>query len=545
MPTSLQEDPFATLRRVPGWLEIEREVIDGFFRFSPSFARRAGDHRFDGVAGDLSRTAVEARLDEVDRQLQVLGQPNGLNRDQEIDRRGLTAQLQAEQFELAELRRPYTDPLTYAGFGSELDISTYVKRDYAPLRDRLAALRTHLSGYAGYLESARDNLEPALPRPNLEIAIEAAQGQLEYLQGEILGIARSDPATVAAVRAAAGEVGRFVAFLKQRLGDAHDDYALGCERFSRFLQMRELVDLDVASLERMVNADVERNRARAAEIADQIAPGAGVAEALAKLQQSHPTVDSLVADVRDMLEKIRSFILEREIATVPSEVRCQVKATPAYMSFITAALDGAGPLETRASESYYYVTVPATDWGPEKTDEWLRYLNYVVLENTSIHEAYPGHYLQGLHERQARSLSRQVFWVQSTGEGWAHYCEQMMLEAGYSADPRHELAQLVDALLRDCRFLTSLGLHCQQMPMEEAVRTFMRIGFQSELPAQREATRGAWDPLYLNYTLGKLLIYELRQEAERRPGYSLKTFHDAFLGCGNLPIPLVRELVLT
>ena len=528
-----------------GWLDIEREVIDGFFRFSPSFARRAGDHRFDGVAGDLSSTAIAARLDEVGRELEALGQPNGLNRDQEIDRRGLTAQLQAEQFELAELRRPHTDPLTYAGFGSELDISTYVKRDYAPLPDRLAALRKHLAGYAGYLESARDNLELALPRPNLEIAIEAAQGQLDYLEGEILSVARADPQTAAAVRDAAGEVRRFVAFLKQRRPQAHDDYALGCERFSRFLLMREMIDLDMASLERMVKADVERNRARAAEIADRIAPGAGVAQALAALQQSHPTVDSLVGDVRDMLEKIRSFILEREIATVPSEVRCQVKATPTYMSFITAALDGAGPLETRASDSYYYVTVPAADWGPEKTDEWLRYLNYVVLENTSIHEAYPGHYLQGLHERQARSLSRQVFWVQSTGEGWAHYCEQMMLEAGYSVDPRHELAQLVDALLRDCRFLTSLGLHCQEMPMEEAVRTFMRVGFQSELPAQREATRGAWDPLYLNYTLGKLLIYQLRQEAERRPGYSLKAFHDAFLSCGNLPIPLVRELVLT
>ncbi len=545
MPTFFTGRLFARLRRVRGWLDIEREVVDGFFRFSPSFARRAGDHRFDGVAGDLSRTAIEARLEEVGRQLQLLGQPNGLNRDQEIDRRALTAQLEAERFELVELRRPYTDPLTYAGFGSELDISTYVKREYAPLPDRLAALRTHLAGYAGYLESARDNLEPDLPRPHLEIAIEAAQGQVEYLEGEIISVAQSDPQTVAAVQAAAGEVRRFVAFLRQRRPQAHDDYALGCERFARFLQTREMVGLDVASLERMVNADVERNRARAAEIAERIAPGAGIPGALGELQQRHPTVDSLIADVRDMLEKIRSFILEREIATVPSEVRCQAKATPAYMSFITAALDGAGPLETRATESYYYVTVPATDWGREKTDEWLRYLNYAVLENTSIHEAYPGHYLQGLHERQARSLSRQVFWVQSTGEGWAHYCEQMMLEAGYSADPRHELAQLVDALLRDCRFLTSLGLHCRQMPMEEAVRTFMRVGFQTELPARREATRGAWDPLYLNYTLGKLLIYQLRREAERRSGYSLKTFHDAFLSCGNLPIPLVRELVLT
>jgi uncharacterized protein (DUF885 family) len=118
-----------------------------------------------------------------------------------------------------------------------------------------------------------------------------------------------------------------------------------------------------------------------------------------------------------------------------------------------------------------------------------------------------------------------------------------MVEAGFSTDPRFELVQKMDALLRDCRALVALGLHCQQMPMREAVEVFMRVGFQSELPATREATRGAWDPLYLTYTLGKLLIYELRREHERRPGYSLRSFHDAFLDCGNLPIPLIRELL--
>lgn len=536
---------FANLRRVPNWPEIERAVVDGFFRFSPSLARKAGDHRFDGVVGDVSAGAIHARVGEIDRQLTVLERPNGLTRNQDIDRRALKAQLQSERFELAELRRPRSDPLLYVGFGSELDVSAYIKRDYAPLPERLDALRRHLEGTAGYLESARSNLEASLPRPHLEIAIDATQGLLDYLTGEVLAVAVSDPATAEAVGAASKELARFHRWLQGRVVDAHDRYALGSDQFSRYLGIREMLDLDVPSLERMVAADIERNTALAREIAGQIAPGDGIGPALDQLHTQHPTVESLIADVRGMLERIRTFILEHDVASVPSDVRCQVKPTPAYMAYITAALDGAGPLETTADESYYYVTVPATDWGPGKTQEWLRYLNYVVLENTSIHEAYPGHYLQGLHERRAGSLSRQVFWVQSTGEGWAHYCEQMMIEAGYSSDPRHELAQLIDALLRDCRFLTSLGLHCRQMPMEEAVRLFMDLGFQSELPARREATRGAWDPLYLNYTLGKLLIYELRREAERRPGYSLKSFHDAFLGAGNLPLPLVREVVLT
>jgi hypothetical protein len=261
------------------------------------------------------------------------------------------------------------------------------------------------------------------------------------------------------------------------------------------------------------------------------------------IQLRHPTVTTLIAETAAMLEGIRAFIIERNVLSIPSEVRCTVAPTPSFMSWASAALDSAGALETKATESYYYVTVPTPEWGADKTEEWLRYLNYAVLENVSIHEAYPGHYVQSLHERTAASLTRRLFWVQSTGEGWAHYCEQMMLEQGYKDDPRLELAQLMDALLRDCRFLVAIGLHCRGMTMADAVRTFMEKGFQSELPAQREATRGAFDPLYLNYTLGKLLIYELRREAEQQPGFSLKSFHDRFLQCGNLPIPLIAELV--
>jgi uncharacterized protein (DUF885 family) len=302
-----------------------------------------------------------------------------------------------------------------------------------------------------------------------------------------------------------------------------------------------MVELDVPALQQLIDADVSRNTARAAELAERIGPRQGVAAAVAQLENDHPTGESVLRDVDGVLEGIRDFVLEREICSIPSETRCTVKATPAYASYVTAALDSAGPLEMKARESYYYVTVPTATWGPARTEEWLRHLNYSVLINTSIHEAYPGHYVQALHERGVSSLTRQVFWVQGTGEGYAHYCEEMMIEAGFSADPKLALAQVMDALLRDCRALVALGLHCGTMTMEEAVETFMRVGLLSRLPATREASRGAWDPLYLSYTLGKILIYDLRHERELLPGYSLKKFHDAFLACGNLPIPLIRE----
>lgn len=523
------------------WGASEREAIDSFFRFSPTLARYKGDHRFDGVVGDLSRSAIRARIAEIDRQLSTIGELRGLDRDQAIDRRALVANLQGARFELEELRLPFREPMFYAS--SELDVSFYLKRPYAPLRDRMAALRRHLLGYGGFLEAARDNLDVALPRPNLEIAIEAVDGQIEYLDGEIRAAVRDDAETIAALDIGLRQTRDFADFLKARRATADDAYALGEDRFLRLLGLRELVELDVAALERMVRADIERNRAAAEVAAAQIAPGEGVLAAVARLEAHHPSATSIIDDVAAILGRLRHFILERDLVSLPSNGRCVVQPTPSYAAYISAAMDTAGPLETEESDSYYWVTVPGADWDAAKSEEWLRYLNYATLEGTSIHEAYPGHYVQGLYERRAASLTRQVFWTYTTGEGYAHYVEEMMLEVGYSTDPRLVLAQRLEALLRDCRFLAAIGLHCQGMTLPDAIRLFESTGFMTELPATREATRGTWDPMYLNYTLGKLLILELRHDFQRQTGSSLKRFHDAFLGCGPLPIPLIRELI--
>jgi Bacterial protein of unknown function (DUF885) len=527
---------------VADWGTTEREIIEGFFRFSPTHARYVGDHRFDGVVGDLSKTAIRARVVEIDRQLSTVGEVRGLDAGQAIDRRALVAQLEAARLELTELRLPFREPMFYAG-PSELDVSFYLKRPYAPLRDRLAALRRHLSGYGGFLEAARDNLEAALPRPNLQIAIEAADGQAEYLDGEVRAAAREDAQTLQAIDNASRQTKDFADFLRARLKTADNAYALGERHFLRLLGLREFVKLDVPALERMVRADIDRNRAAAEAAAEQIAPGKGVQAAVTQIEDHHPTAASIIDDVTAILRRIRTFIVDHDVVSLPSNGRCLVQPTPSYAAYISAAMDNAGPLETVATDSYYWVTVPGADWNAAKSEEWLRYMNYATLEGTSIHEAYPGHYVQGLFERHAASPTRQLFWTYSTGEGFAHYVEEMMLEVGYSADPKQLLAQRLEALLRDCRFLVAIGLHCRGMTMPDAIDLFQSVGYMTELPATREATRGAWDPMYLNYTLGKLLILELRKDMQRRPGHTLKTFHDAFLGCGAMPIPLIRELI--
>ena len=271
------------------WAAIEREVIDGYFRFSPNHARVAGDHNFDGVVGDPSGTTIQARIEEIDRQLEKLERLNGLSPDQAADRQGLVVQLKTSRLELTELGRPFNEPMFYTGFDSELDVSSYLKRPYAPIGERLKALRQHLAGYSGYLEAARDNLEPSLPRPNLEIAIEAAAGQADYLDGEVRTAAAGDPDTIRAIDQAVVEIRAAVEFLKKGLRDAHDHFALGEDRFMRLLQTREMVTMSVGELETMVRADIERNMAAAQTAADAISPGRGVGAALQDLEEHHPT----------------------------------------------------------------------------------------------------------------------------------------------------------------------------------------------------------------------------------------------------------------
>src|SRR5207248_2095543 len=285
--------------RVADWAATERQVVDGFFRFSPAHARFMGDHRFDGVVGDLSKTAIRARVSEIDEQLSTIGAVQRLDRGQAIDQRALIAQLAAARFELTELRLPFREPMFYAG-PSELDVSSYLKRPYAPLGDGLTA----------------------------------------------------------------------------RLATADQAYALGEDHFLRLLGLRELVQLDVPTLERMVRADIDRNRSAAEAAAEEIAAGAGVPAAVARLEDHHPTATSIIADVTAMLGRLRAFLVERDVVSLPSNGRCLVQPTPSYAAYISAAMDSAGPLEMVATDSYYWVTVPGAHWDAAKSEEWLRYMNY-------------------------------------------------------------------------------------------------------------------------------------------------------------------------
>jgi hypothetical protein len=329
---------------------------------------------------------------------------------------------------------------------------------------------------------------------------------------------------------------------------ARPDFGIGAEMFSRMLAVNELVDLPLEYILEVGRANLEANKAAYIETAHEIEPAMDVREVALMMSTDHPTKETLIPDAADMLEELRDFIIESDLVSVPSEVRCKVVETPPFLRWGFAFMDSPGPFEEKATDAYYYVTPVEEEWTEQQAEEWLRRFNYASLCDVSIHEAYPGHYLHFLHaSARVTSPVRKVFGSYSFVEGWAHYCEQMMVEEGYRGDtPVLRFAQLGEALLRNCRYVAAIMMHTGRMTLDEATRFFMENGFMDELPAQKEALRGTFDPGYLNYTLGKLLILKLRDDLKAKEGdnFNLKRFHDSMLALGYPPVPLVRQYLL-
>jgi uncharacterized protein (DUF885 family) len=307
-----------------------------------------------------------------------------------------------------------------------------------------------------------------------------------------------------------------------------------------------MVELPLPELLAKGQAQLAKDHAAFVETAKQIDATRSPAEVMATLSDVHPAAGDLIASVARSVEAARHFIVEKDLVTVPSEVRVKVEPTPPYArSGSFASMDTPGPYETKATEAFYYVTPVETDWDAKHQEEHLRLYSPWVVGMINVHEAYPGHYLQFLYAPRFPTKARKLSHSATNSEGWAHYAEQMTLEHGFgNGDPRMKLAQLSEALLRDCRYVTGIQLHTAGWTVEQGAKLFREQCFQEPANAYEEARRGTYNPTYLYYTLGKLEIQELAREYMEKKHATLKQFHDAFVAQGALPIPLVRRILL-
>ncbi len=529
-----------------------RRVLEERWSFYPSEASELGHHQYDGMLPDLSETAVRSRLQQIAGGLDRLSEIHleDLPAQERMDCRLLEMALRKETFELADLRAPETDPMAQL---DHLNVTGYIQRDYAPLPDRVRSMTRLLSQVPEFLNTALNTLREELARPILDTSIESYGGMARFYRNDLSKVAReaSDPGlrkTFDRAREdAATAVEAFVSSLNDRLDKATPHFAIGPGHFRKMLLYGEMVDLPISRLVEVGEADLRRNLDQLTEVAARIDRIRTVRELIEESREEHPSAESLIPDSRRILEELRQFVIDGGLVTVPSEQRCQVVETPPFMRWAFAAMDTPGLLETRALESYYYMTPVEAHWTQRQQEEWLSNFNYHTLKIVGIHEAYPGHFVHHLHSTSAPSLAGKSLDSYSFSEGWAHYTEEMVLDAGYGEDdPSLKLSQLCEALLRDCRFLCSIGMHTGDMDVEEATRFFMEKAFMEEFPARKEALRGTFDPGYLNYTLGKLMIMKLRDDCRRERGasFSLKEFHDALLSYGAPPVPLLRGQLL-
>ena len=437
-------------------------------------------------------------------------------------------------------------------------VDNILKRDYAPIEQRLPVLLARERQIPRLLDEARSNLDNP-PRIYTETAIAQASGSVDFFERVVPQMferaggsglnaerrARFHDANAAAVIA----IRDFRDWLRRDLlPRSNGEFALGAENFRKKLLYEEMVETPAAALLRDGEREVRETQDEMRTVAEEIAPGRGVVAALQLLARERPTADGLVGEARSELNRIRAFVLTEELMTPPARENLFVAETPEYARALSfASLDSPGAFERIANESYYYVTPPDTASSAQQQEEHLGHYNRYSLTITSIHEAYPGHYYQILKSRQSPSRVRAALAASSFVEGWAHYCEQMMLDEGFGGNnPKLRLAELDAALLRLCRYVVGIRMHTLGMSYEEAVELFMREGYQARANAEREARRGTLDPTYLVYTLGKMQIMSLRDEWKRRMGdsYRIGEFHDRLLSYGSPPVKILRMAML-
>jgi len=546
---------------------VAEEYIKGYLGAHPLEGTALGLHEYDGKITDYSRLALDAELSRLRRFDDRLAKfdRDKLSPRQSIDLRILQAAVKKDLFEMQDMSVFERNPMVYA---RAADVNIYIKRNFAPLEDRVRSLVAIESQIPNILIAARTNLNEVVPRPYVELAIQIAKGSAEFLKKDLvtaIGNLKDEQLRGAfheANRKGANALNDYAAWLeREKLPKASTDFALGEEKFGRFLAQTELVDLPPQKILEIGLEQLKAEQAAFAEAAKKIDPNKSPIEVFKQIQTEHPTPQNLIADVAKDLDKIRKYVVNQHLVSVPSEVRAKVKETPQYLRATSfASMDTPGPFEKRASEAYYYVTPAENDWPEKQKEEWLTAFNYYTSDVVSIHEAYPGHYVQLLHlNTSPANKVEKIFASYAFVEGWAHYCEKMMLDEGYGSSTnstpseddvkraaKYRMAQADEALLRLCRLCVSIKMHTQKMSLDEATKFFQENCYYEEKPARQEAMRGTFDPGFLNYTLGKLQILKLRDDYKAQQGddFSLQKFHNELLNHGMPQIRLLREIML-
>jgi hypothetical protein len=530
------------------WDSYVSGFIEAYFVAHPDFAVRAGRHEFDGKLPDWSAEGIAQEIKRLHAEKdRVAAFPDAaLDERQRFERGYVASVIDGDLFWHESAEWPMRCPQYYA---DGIDPDVYVSREYAPLDQRLKAYIAYAKAIPTALDQIRKNLRTPLPRTFVNIGHTTYGGLISFYEKDVPAIFASvkdeqlqkdfKEANDGAIKAMKDIDGWF----KSQEATATNNFALGAEKFSEMLNATERVDVPLEKLAEIGRQDLDRNLAALQQACGSFAPGMPIMECVAKAQAHKPT-GGPVEMARKQLGDLRSFILEKKIVTIPGTEEAKVAEAPAYRRWNFAYINIPGPYE-KGLPSVYYIAPPDPEWSQKEKDAYVPGIGSLLF--TSAHEVWPGHFLQFLHANRSSSKLGQLFVGYAFSEGWAHYTEEMMWDAGLgNNEPEMHVGQLLEALLRNVRFVSAIEMHTGKMTVAESEKMFLEQGYQDAANARQQAARGTFDPAYLNYTMGKLMIRKLREDwtASRGGKQAWQSFHDEFLKYGGPPIPLVRKAML-
>ena len=532
------------------WPAIRDAIIEEYLEAHPAYAVYQGRHEYDGLLPDWSANGIAAeiaRLHAAKDTVMALGDLAGAER---FERDYMVARFDRDLFWLETAEAPFTNPAWYVDWiVDNIDPAPYLTRTYAPLDVRMKGYTAYARAIPQAAAQIRANLRTPLSKPLAERGISAFGGLAGFYASDVPKVfadvkdAALQKAFADANTGAANAMQDLAAWLKSQLPAATASYALGADNFAKMLYATERVDTPLAELEAAGRADMARNQQALREACAAFAPGATITACIAKMN-ANKAPGSVVEGARAQLEGLKTFVVDAGVATIPGPEEARVAASPPYNSANSAYIDIPGPYE-KGQSSIYYIAPPDPSWTPKEQQEYLPGRSDLLF--TSVHEVWPGHFLQFLHSNRNPSLVGRLFVGYAFAEGWAHYAEEMMWEMGLgNGEPETHIGQLTNALLRNARYLSAIGLHTGGMTVADSEKMFREQAYADVGTARQQAARGTYDPAYLNYTMGKLLIRKLRADwtATRGGRTAWRMFHDEFLSHGGPPIPMLRQLMM-
>jgi len=526
------------------WDIFVDNFISDYLKQNPTVAVYTGLHEYDGQFPDWSAEGIRKQIkwfyDE--RKKAERFPAKELNDKQKFEREYLYSIIDKKLFWLKDAESPFKNPMFYL---DAINPSVYLTREYAPLEERMKSFIKYANNLPAALKYMKSNLKLPLPKTFATLGRNSFAGYVEFFTNDLPKVFESvkDDALqnelTSANRKAIDAAKEMRDWFEIILPESNGSYALGNDLFKKMLWKTERVDVSLDELKKIGETDLQRNIFALKKACEEYAPGKSFTECIS-IMNSHKPTGGAVETATKQLKMLKQFVIDNNIVSVPGNEEALVAEAPPYNRWNFAYIEDPGIYEKNLP-AVYYIAPPDPTWPKEVQEKYIP--GNARLLFTSVHEVWPGHFLHALHIRKSENRLAGIFWDYAYGEGWAHYTEEMMYNEGLgNHEPEQKIGQLIAAFLRDIRFLSTIGLHTEGMTVEESKQMFMEKAFSDPGNAMQQAARGTYDPAYLNYTMGKLMIMKLRDDwMKANPSKSLKDFHDKFLSYGSAPIPLVRE----